>query len=99
MMDSRKRRSGPVRSGSVRRSGLFWVDRIGPVFGKIDRTEPDRHVSEKYEFFNNFLDIFGVKSRFYFLKLLHLLLILRFSIMMAYRKRNETFQIVHESHF
>ena len=65
----RKRRSGPVRSGSVRRSGLFWVDRIGPVFGKIDRTEPDRHVSEKYDFFNYFLDIFRVKSRFYFLKL------------------------------
>ena len=63
---TRKRRSGPVRSGSVRRSGLFWVDRIGPVFGKIDRTEPDRHVSEKYEFFQQFSGYFRSKIKILF---------------------------------
>ena len=66
LVQIRKRRSGPVRSGSVRRSGLFWVDRIGPVFGKIDRTEPDRHVSEKYEFFQQFSGYFRSKIKILF---------------------------------
>ena len=54
----------PVRIGPAVRP--FWVDRIGLVLGKIDRTEPDRHVSKKYDFFQQFSGYFRSKIKILF---------------------------------